>query len=137
LEQVGMSHYAHRQINQLSGGQQQRVFLARALAQDASLYFMDEPFVGVDAMTEKAIVTLLRNLREQNKTVIVVHHDLDSAPEYFDWAVLLNVKLIASGPFESVYTSENLRRTYGGAMTAAIKHFAHFEEEKRVERVTP
>jgi manganese/zinc/iron transport system ATP- binding protein len=135
LEQVGMSHYANRQINQLSGGQQQRVFLARALAQDARIYLMDEPFVGVDATTEKAIITLLRNLREQNKTVIVVHHDLDSAPDYFDWAVLLNVKLIASGPFESVFTSENLRRTYGGAMTAAIKHFAHFEEDKRVERV--
>lgn len=133
LEQVGMAHYANRQINQLSGGQQQRVFLARALAQDARIYFMDEPFVGVDATTEKAIIMLLRNLRAQNKTVIVVHHDLDSAPEYFDWAVLLNVKLIASGPFDAVFTSENLRRTYGGAMTAAIKHFAHFEEDKRVE----
>jgi manganese/zinc/iron transport system ATP- binding protein len=133
LEQVGMSHYANRQINQLSGGQQQRVFLARALAQDARIYFMDEPFVGVDAMTEKAIISLLRNLRELNKTVIVVHHDLDSAPDYFDWAVLLNVKLIASGPIQKVFTSENLHRTYGGAMTAAIKHFAHFEEEMRVE----
>jgi manganese/zinc/iron transport system ATP- binding protein len=132
LEQVGMSNYANRQINQLSGGQQQRVFLARALAQDARIYFMDEPFVGVDALTEKAIITLLRNLRQQKKTVIVVHHDLDSAPEYFDWAVLLNVKLIASGPFEAVFNSDNLRRTYGGAMTAAIKHFAHFEADQRI-----
>jgi manganese/zinc/iron transport system ATP- binding protein len=131
LHQVGMDRYAERQISQLSGGQQQRVFLARALAQDAKVYFMDEPFVGVDAMTEKAIVGLLQALRSQGKTVIVVHHDLDSAPEYFDWVVLLNVRLIAAGPFESTFTTEHLRRTYGGAMTAAIRHFAHFEEDMR------
>lgn len=131
LRQVGMEQYAERQISQLSGGQQQRVFLARALAQDAKVYFMDEPFVGVDALTEKAIITLLQELRAQGKTVIVVHHDLDSAPEYFDWVALLNVKLIAAGPFETTFTSENLRWAYGGAMTAAIKHFAHFEEDKR------
>jgi manganese/zinc/iron transport system ATP- binding protein len=130
LEQVKMTDFAERQISQLSGGQQQRVFLARALAQDAQLYFMDEPFVGVDAITEEAIVTLLKDLRASGKTVIVVHHDLDSAPEYFDWLVLLNVKLIASGPFESTFTSENLRRTYGGAMNAAIRHFEHFESDK-------
>ncbi len=129
LDQVKMADFAERQISQLSGGQQQRVFLARALAQDAQLYFMDEPFVGVDAITEEAIVVLLKTLRESGKTVIVVHHDLDSAPEYFDWLVLLNVKLIASGPFDSTFTSDNLRRTYGGAMNAAIRHFEHFEEE--------
>lgn len=125
LEQVKMADFASRQISQLSGGQQQRVFLARALAQDAQLYFMDEPFVGVDAVTEEAIIGLLKSLRGQGKTVIVVHHDLDSAPEYFDWLVLLNVRLMASGPFESTFTTDNLRRTYGGAMSAAIKHFEH------------
>ncbi|MBC8074874.1 MAG: metal ABC transporter ATP-binding protein [Chloroflexales bacterium] len=116
LEKVGMADYAPRQISQLSGGQQQRVFLARALAQDAQVYFMDEPFVGVDAVTERAIVGLLHELRAQGKTVVCVHHDLDSAPEYFDWVALLNVRLIAAGPFESVFTQDNLRRTYGGRM---------------------
>jgi manganese/zinc/iron transport system ATP- binding protein len=125
LEQVKMADFADRQISQLSGGQQQRVFLARALAQDAQLYFMDEPFVGVDAVTEEAIVGLLKTLRNDGKTVIVVHHDLDSAPEYFDWLVLLNVRLMASGPFETTFTTDNLRRTYGGAMSAAIRHFEH------------
>ena len=118
LEQVGMADFADRQISQLSGGQQQRVFLARALVQDAELYIMDEPFAGVDAQTEKAIVTLLHALRERGKTVIVVHHDLESAPEYFDWLVLLNVRLIATGPFEATFTPENLAKTYGGAMGA-------------------
>ena len=116
LEQVGMADYSNRQISQLSGGQQQRVFLARALVQDAQLYFMDEPFAGVDAQTEKAIVTLLQTLRSEGKTVVVVHHDLESAPEYFDWLVLLNVRLMASGPFDETFTAENLSRTYGGAM---------------------
>src|SRR5690606_13670372 len=116
LEQVGMTDYADRQISQLSGGQQQRVFLARALVQDAQLYFMDEPFAGVDAQTEKAIVTLLQALRSQGKTVVVVHHDLESAPEYFDWLVLLNVRLMANGPFDETFTPENLTRTYGGQM---------------------
>jgi manganese/zinc/iron transport system ATP- binding protein len=118
LEQVGMADFAGRQISQLSGGQQQRVFLARALAQRADLYFMDEPFVGVDATTERAIVDLLRGLQAEGKTVICVHHDLDSAPEYFDWAVLLNVRLIASGPFATTFTQENLVRAYGGRMAA-------------------
>jgi manganese/zinc/iron transport system ATP- binding protein len=114
LEQLGMADYAHRQISQLSGGQQQRVFLARALAQDAELYFMDEPFVGVDATTERAIVDLLRELRARGKTVVCVHHDLESAPDYFDWLVLLNVRIIADGPFDATFTAENLSRTYGG-----------------------
>ncbi len=118
LEQVGMADYATRQISQLSGGQQQRVFLARALAQDAQLYLMDEPFVGVDATTERAIVDLLRALRERGKTVVVVHHDLDSAPDYFDWLVLLNVRLIAAGPFAETFTTANLVRTYGGSLHA-------------------
>ena len=114
LEQVGMSELGGRQISQLSGGQQQRVFLARALVQEADVYFMDEPFQGVDATTEKAIVELLRTLRERGKTVIAVHHDLQTVPEYFDQVVLLNVRRIAAGSVDDVFTEENLRRTYGG-----------------------
>lgn len=114
LEKVDMLAFASRQISQLSGGQQQRVFLARALAQDAQIYFMDEPFQGVDATTERAIVALLQELRAAGKTVVVVHHDLQTVPEYFDWAALLNVRLIANGPVSQVFTEQNLRLTYGG-----------------------
>jgi manganese/zinc/iron transport system ATP- binding protein len=114
LEKVDMSAYAHRQISQLSGGQQQRVFLARALVQDARVYFMDEPFQGVDAVTERAIVTLLQELRTAGKTVVVVHHDLQTVPEFFDWVTLLNVRRVASGPVGEVFTEENLRLAYGG-----------------------
>lgn len=114
LEKVGMADYADRQISQLSGGQQQRVFLARALVQDADVYFMDEPFQGVDATTERAIIALLRELRSRQKTVVVVHHDLQTVPEYFDEVMLLNVRRIASGPVGEVFTDENLKRTYGG-----------------------
>ncbi|WP_028546861.1 metal ABC transporter ATP-binding protein [Paenibacillus taiwanensis] len=116
LNKVGMADYAHRQISQLSGGQQQRVFLARALAQNADLYFMDEPFVGVDAMTEKAIISLLNELKAQGKTVLVVHHDLATVKEYFDWVMLLNVELIANGPTELVFTKSLLHETYGGKL---------------------
>ncbi|MDQ5853053.1 MAG: metal ABC transporter ATP-binding protein [Chloroflexota bacterium] len=122
LDQVGMADYANRQISQLSGGQQQRVFLARALAQDAQIYFMDEPFAGVDATTERAIVALLLELRKAGKTVIVVHHDLETAPDYFDWVVLLNVRLLAAGPMAEVFTVENLQRTYGGRMAFLSEH---------------
>ena len=114
LEQVGMADFADRQIAQLSGGQQQRVFLARALVQDARVYLMDEPFQGVDATTEKAIVALLQRLREEGKTVLVVHHDLQTVPEYFDWVLLLNVRRIAAGPVAEVFTDANLRLAYGG-----------------------
>lgn len=114
LAQVGMADYANRQISQLSGGQQQRTFLARALVQDAQVYFMDEPFQGVDATTERAIVELLKSLRAAGKTVVVVHHDLQTVPEYFDWVTLLNVRRVASGPVAEVFTEENLRQTYGG-----------------------
>ncbi|QQZ11496.1 metal ABC transporter ATP-binding protein [Heyndrickxia vini] len=117
LEKVGMEGYAQRQISQLSGGQQQRIFLARALAQDAKIYFMDEPFVGVDAATEKAIITLLNDLKRQGKTVLVVHHDLNTVKEYFDWTILLNVHLIGVGPTEKLFTKENLQKTYGGKLT--------------------
>jgi len=121
LEQVGMSELAGRQISQLSGGQQQRVFLARALVQHADVYFMDEPFQGVDATTERAIVELLRELRTRGKTVVAVHHDLQTVEEYFDRVTLLNVRRIASGPVGEVFTEENLRRTYGGR-TAVFGH---------------
>lgn len=117
LDKVGMFEYAERQISQLSGGQQQRVFLARALVQDAQVYLMDEPFQGVDATTERAIVSLLQELRKSGKTVVVVHHDLQTVPEYFDWTTLLNVRLIASGPVQEVFTEENLRLTYGGRVS--------------------
>lgn len=114
LDRVRMTEFAGRQISQLSGGQQQRVFLARALAQDADVYFMDEPFAGVDATTERAILDVMRDLQEQGKTVVVVHHDLDTVREYFDHVTLLNVSLVASGPIETTFSPELLRKTYGG-----------------------
>lgn len=114
LEMVGMEPFFERQISQLSGGQQQRVFLARALVQEARLYIMDEPFQGVDARTEKAIVEVLQSLRERGETVVAVHHALQTVPEYFDDVALLNVRKIASGPVSEVFTEENLRMAYGG-----------------------
>lgn len=124
LDTVGMGDYANRQISQLSGGQQQRVFLARALVQDATIYFMDEPFAGVDAATERAIVTLLDSLRADGKTVMVVHHDLQTISEYFDHLIMLNMRVVAVGPTSEVFTEENLRKTYGGRLTmlAEIGH---------------
>lgn len=116
LRKVGMESYSDRQISQLSGGQQQRVFLARALAQDAKIYFMDEPFVGVDAATERAIIELLNDLKNQGKTVLVVHHDLQTVKDYFDHVILLNVETIATGPTEEIFTIENLHKTYGGKL---------------------
>lgn len=116
LEQVGMESFVSRHISELSGGQRQRVFLARALVQNAPLYLMDEPFQGVDAATEKAIIELLRGFKAQGKTVVCVHHDLQTVPEYFDQVMLLNVRRIASGPVSEVFTSENLRLTYGGRL---------------------
>ncbi|HMO83684.1 MAG TPA: ATP-binding cassette domain-containing protein, partial [Lacipirellulaceae bacterium] len=104
-------------IRQLSGGQQQRVFLARALAGDAELYFMDEPFAGVDAGTEQAIVALLRELRSAGKTVLVVHHDLQTVRQYFDEVILLNMRLVAYGPVSEAFTHDNLHKTYGGRLT--------------------
>jgi len=122
LDKVGMGSFADRQISQLSGGQQQRVFLARALVQDADVLFMDEPFQGVDATTERAIINLLRDLRARGKTVIVVHHDVQTVPEYFDEVMLLNVRRIAAGPVDAVFNESNLRETYGGrvAFVSAI-----------------
>ncbi len=121
LEQVGMAEYARRQISKLSGGQQQRVFLARALAQDAGVYFMDEPFSGVDAATETAIVRLLHGLKDRGKTVLLVHHDLQTVTEYFDEIILLNMRIVASGPTKAVFTTENLQKTYGGRLTILEK----------------
>ncbi|TYP71356.1 metal ABC transporter ATP-binding protein [Paenibacillus methanolicus] len=122
LAKVGMADYANRQISQLSGGQQQRVFLARALAQDASLYVMDEPFAGVDAATEKAIINLLQELKREGKTVMVVHHDLATVKEYFDSVLLLNVEVQAYGKTEDAFTQENLQRTYGGRFAFLNRH---------------
>ena len=113
LEKVGMLAFKNRQISQLSGGQQQRIFLARALVQNASIYLMDEPFQGVDATTEKAIINILKELRKAGKTLIVVHHDLQTVPEYFDWVTFLNVKGIASGPVRDIFNDDNLTKTYG------------------------
>jgi manganese/zinc/iron transport system ATP- binding protein len=118
LDQVSLADYADRQISQLSGGQQQRTFLARALVQDARLYFMDEPFAAVDAVTERAIVSVLQELRAGGKTVIVVHHDLTTVEDYFDWVTLLNVEVVGCGPKEEVFTQRNLESTYGGRMQA-------------------
>ena len=117
LARVGMEDYARRQISELSGGQQQRVFLARALVQDAEIYMMDEPFAGVDAATERAIVQILRDLRATGRTVLVVHHDLQTVREYFDSVLLLNMRIVAHGPVNEVFTDENLHRTYGGRLT--------------------
>jgi manganese/zinc/iron transport system ATP- binding protein len=117
LNKVSMADFANRQISQLSGGQQQRVFLARALAQEARLYFMDEPFAGVDAATERAIVTLLQELRAQGKTVVAVHHTLQTVKEYFDHVILLNMRVVANGPVEETFTPDNLHKTYGGKLS--------------------
>lgn len=117
LERVGMGEYADRQISQLSGGQQQRTFLARALVQEADLYLMDEPFAAVDAATEETIVEILREMRASGRTAIVIHHDLHTVPEYFDSVMLLNMRVVAQGKTEEVFTRENLERTYGGRLT--------------------
>lgn len=117
LDQVGIGELAGRQISQLSGGQQQRVFLARAIVQNADLYLMDEPFAAVDAATEVAIVEILRRMKSQGKTAVVIHHDLQTVPTYFDQVVLLNMRIVAAGPVDEVFTAENLQKTYGGRLT--------------------
>jgi manganese/zinc/iron transport system ATP- binding protein len=125
LQRVGMEGFAHRQIGQLSGGQQQRVFLARALAQVADLYIMDEPFAGVDAATERAIVSVLKELNAAGKTIICVHHDLATVRDYFDHVLLVNVRKIADGPVATTFTPENLQSTYGGRLaTAQVEQLA-------------
>jgi manganese/zinc/iron transport system ATP- binding protein len=119
LDRVGMADFADRQIGQLSGGQQQRVFLARSLAQDADLYLLDEPFSGVDAATERAIVDVLKQLRGEQRTVVCVHHDLSTVDDYFDRVLLINVRKIAEGSVGSVFTEKNLQATYGGRLATA------------------
>ncbi|KZM52045.1 metal ABC transporter ATP-binding protein [Labrenzia sp. OB1] len=116
LERVGMADFADRQIGQLSGGQQQRVFLARALAQDAGLYLLDEPFAGVDAATEKAIIDVLKGLKAEGKTVVCVHHDLATVSDYFDHVLMLNIRKIAEGPVTTTFTGPMLQETYGGRL---------------------
>lgn len=127
LEMVGMMPYADRQISQLSGGQQQRVFIARALLQEADVYLMDEPFAGIDLATEKLIINILRQLKTEGKTVFVVHHDLNTVENYFDWAILLNMRLVASGPVKEVFNTENLHATYG-------KSFSLFDEALKLSQ---
>jgi len=117
LKDLQMWDFRDRQISQLSGGQQQRVFLARALAQQAHLYLMDEPFAGVDVATEKAIIELFKNLKDQGKTIVCVHHDLNTVGEYFDWIIFINARLVAAGPVEEVLTKENLQKAYGGRLS--------------------
>lgn len=124
LSKVGMETYKDRQIRQLSGGQQQRVFLARALAQQGELYLMDEPFAGVDAATEKAVIDVLTALKDEGKTVIAVHHDLSTVKEYFDYVLLMNTRVIAFGDVETVFTDENIKSTYGGRLTL-LDEIAH------------
>ena len=116
LAELGMQDYASRQISQLSGGQQQRVFIARALVQEAELYLLDEPLAAVDATTERVIMDLLQRLRDQGRTIVVVHHDLTTVRRYFDWMVMMNVRIIGQGPVEKVFTAENLRAAYGGQL---------------------
>lgn len=133
LEKVGLADLAKRQIGQLSGGQQQRVFLARALAQRAEVYFMDEPMAGVDAATEQVIFEVLRDLRAAGKTLFVVHHDLRTVPRYFDHVVLLNMRLVASGPVETTFTDENLRKTYGGRLSLLDAAGEALQQQQRSE----
>lgn len=132
LDKVGMAAYAQRQISQLSGGQQQRVFLARALAQDADLYFMDEPFAGVDVATERAIIALLKELKDAGKTCVVVHHDLQTVPTYFDHVVLLNMRVVEAGPVNTVFTEDNLKKTYGGKLTLLSQALFEYSKDPRL-----
>ncbi|MTB52447.1 metal ABC transporter ATP-binding protein [Lewinella sp. W8] len=116
MEELDILELQDRQIGELSGGQQQRTFLARALAQRADILMLDEPFVGVDIPTEEKIIAVLRSLSESGKTLLVVHHDLQAVPEYFDHVILLNQRLIAAGPTEEIFKPENLRQAFGGQL---------------------
>ena len=121
LEKVGMESFQNRQISQLSGGQQQRVFLARALTQEADLYLMDEPFAGIDAATEDSIMSLMKEMQRLKKTLMVVHHDLDSVKSLFDHVILLNKHLVAAGPTETIFVTKNLQDAYGGKLQLLTK----------------
>lgn len=123
IELMGMSAYMDRQIGELSGGQQQRVFIARALCQDADIFLLDEPFVGVDAKTEKIIIDILKKLRNDGKTILVVHHDLDSVQHYFDRVILINQRLISYGDTSKVFTAENISKTFASQSHLIQQHF--------------
>ncbi len=135
LKDLGIDSLRKKQISELSGGQQQRVFLARALAQEADLYFMDEPFVGVDASTEASIMKLMNQMKKAGKTVIVVHHDLQTASSYFDWLVLLNQRLIASAPLDHVFNEKTLGEAYGSQLTLLTKIANYLKQEGISNRV--
>lgn len=134
LSDVGMSEFANRQISELSGGQQQRVFLARALSQEARVYLLDEPFAGVDVNTEQAIVTLLHGLRDRGKTIVCVHHDLSTVSNYYDYTVLLNLRLIAAGPSEVVFTPEAIQRAYSGRLRALDQVAEKLRQQEWIKR---
>lgn len=125
MEDIGIIDLANRQIGELSGGQQQRVFIARALCQQADIFFLDEPFVGVDITTEEKIISILKDLASKNKTLLVVHHDLSSVDEYFNKVILLNQRLIAYGDTATTFTKENIAKTYGPQLTILHKTKAH------------
>lgn len=128
LDKMGMLPYAHRQISQLSGGQQQRVFIARALLQQPDIYFMDEPFAGIDLASESMIMHLLRDLQKEGKTIFIVHHDLNTVDSYFDWVIMLNMRLVASGPVETTFTPELLNITFG-------KSYALLDEALKLSKI--
>jgi len=130
LEKIGMSALADRQISDLSGGQQQRLFVGRALMQDADVYFLDEPFSGIDMTTEKLIVDILKELASEGKIFFVVHHDLNTVESYFDYAILLNMRLVAFGKLSEVFNSENLVKTFGGRGGLFEKAFLHAKERE-------
>lgn len=132
LEQTGMAAYRDRQISRLSGGQQQRIFLARALAQKADIYLMDEPLAGVDAATERVIFEKMRELSANNKTVVVVHHDLQSITENFDQVLLLNLRMVAFGPVSSTFTDQNIQKAYGGRLNILSRVIERSRQERFV-----
>lgn len=129
LSKVGMEAYVHRQISQLSGGQQQRVFFARSLMQNAEIYFLDEPFSGIDQNSEKILMNLLRNLRDEGKTIFIVHHDLNTVEAYFDWLIVLNLSLVASGPVSEVFNAQVIQRAYGKS-SALLEEVAYLSRQK-------
>lgn len=133
LEKLGMEDFATRQINELSGGQQQRAFLARAFVQDAPIYFLDEPFTGVDVTTEKAIVELLHELRDNGKTIVVVQHDLNTVGKYLDQVTLINQRIVGCGAISEVFTDDLIEETYNGK--GRFKNFESLTKEREFQDV--
>lgn len=121
LDELGMADYARKQISELSGGQQQRLFIARALMAEADIFFFDEPFAAIDVTTETLLIDLMKRLKDEGKTLLVVHHDLSTAPDYFDWLIMLNLRLIASGDCQTVFCEENLKKAFGNKETLLEK----------------